>query len=414
MKLFHVLRKFGRKNTGQTLYEDYKKGFKEEPSPYLNDKNFFKDYEEVIESSDLSSSRGMLTICPTPIGNLRDISIRQYQALRNAEILACEDTRLTGLLLRLLNNLTFNEAASLQFPPSSLPESPELDEYTYCLTGDFMSHTVEMIKKTKEEKNRGIMISLNSYNQEQRAPKLIKAIKSGIRVVLVSDAGTPLISDPGYTFVKDAIKHGVVVESLPGPVAAITALTLSGFPTDNFFYQGYMPKTYSEKVQKLEKMKKSGCTSIVYESSHRILQTAETICDVYGSKHLVFIGQELTKLFERCYRGTAEEIVQQLKQEITEKGKIYGEISIVIAPFTIVKNKNSVEVDAIKVIETLNDYIEAKPRKIIKIAHFMTGWTENHLIKLMYKESEKIKDNFEVNIDDIEDSDDNAKNNRFE
>lgn len=411
MKLFHVLRKIGRKNTGQTLYEDYKKGFKEEPSPYLKDKNFFKDYEEVIESPDLSSSRGMLTICPTPIGNLRDISIRQYQTLRNADILACEDTRLTGLLLRLLNNLTFNEATNLQFPPSSLPESPELDEYTYCLTGDFMSHTVEMIKKAKEEKNRGIMVSLNSYNQEQRAPKLIKAMKSGIRVVLVSDAGTPLISDPGYAFVKDAIKHGISVESLPGPVAAIAALTLSGFPTDNFFFQGYMPKTYSEKVEKLERMKKSACTSIIYESSHRILKTAETICDVYGNTHPVFIGQELTKLFERHYRGTAGEVVQQLKQETAAKGKIYGEISIVIAPFAVVKKKNSVEVDVVQLLGTLDHYIQAKPRELAKIAHFMTGWSENRLIKLMYKESRKKDPNYKESEseDDDENGDDNEK-----
>ena len=373
MKGFFLFRRFGRTNNPKHLYESYKSGFKKDESEFIKDRDFFDGYEEVVDTSSVLSSRGMLTICPTPIGNLRDISIRQYQALKSADILACEDTRLTGLLLRLLNNLSFSEANELQFPPASIPQDSELDEYTYCLGEDFLAHTVENIKKNKEEKKRGLMISLNSYNQEQRAPKLIKAMKSGIRVVLVSDAGTPLISDPGFILVKDAIKNGISVESLPGPVAAITALSISGFPPENFFFQGYMSKTHSEKVEKLNRMKNSGCTSLVYESSHRILKTAETICNVFGYMHPVFIAQELTKLHEKHYRGTALEVLNKLKQEDQDKGKIYGEITIVISPFVRETTKTSIEIDMLHLIKTLKNHVEAKPENLAKVIHYLSG-----------------------------------------
>ncbi|OMJ91677.1 hypothetical protein SteCoe_5704 [Stentor coeruleus] len=410
MKLFHILRRIGRKIPGQTLYENNKKGLEEKPLD-LKDKIISEDHEDIIKSLNTTSSRVMLTICPTPIGDLRDISIRQYQALRNADILACGDTRLTSLLLHLLNNLTFNEAKNILFPPSSIPESSDLDEYKHCLAGDLMSHTIEMIKKVKEEKNRGIMVSLNTENHEQRTPILIKAMKSGIRVVLVSDSGTPLVSDSGYAFVKDAIKHGVSIESLPGPVAAITALTLSGFPTDNFFFQGNMPKTYPEKAEKLERIKKNACTSILYESSDKILKTTEAISKVYGNMHPIFIGQELTKPLERFYRGTAGEVVQQLKQEIESKGEIHGEMSIVIAPIAVVKKKNSINIDVAKVLETLNYYVQGKPRDIVKIASAITGWSENRLLKFMIKINQKKDPNYkesesEDDTEDAEDSED--------
>ena len=250
LKLFRL---FGRKFDPNKAYESYKSGFAQKENDHLKDPDYFKDYEEVIETNSVLNSRGMLTICPTPIGNLRDISIRQYQALRSADILACEDTRLSGLLLKLLQNLSFAESSTLEFPPASMPASLEVDEYSLFLTQDFLSHTFQTIKTSKETKNRGIMVSFNSYNQEQRAPKLITAMKSGIKVVLISDAGTPLVSDPGFALVEAAIRHGISIESLPGPVAAVVAVTLSGFPTENFFFAGYMPKITSSKLQKLNK-----------------------------------------------------------------------------------------------------------------------------------------------------------------
>ena len=387
MKLVNTCRMIGRSSKAKNAYESFKNGFKETEPEFLKDKDFFKGYEEVVDTSSVISSRGMLTICPTPIGNLRDISIRQYQALKSADILACEDTRLSGLLLQLLQDLNFSEAKSLQFPPSSIPQSPELDDYTYGLTEDFISHTASSIKKIREEKGRGLMVSLNSYNQEQRTPKLIKAMKSGIRVVLVSDAGTPLISDPGYLFVKEAIKNGISVESLPGPVAAITALTLSGFPPDNFFFQGYMSKIQSEKVEKLEKMKNSGCTSLIYESSHRIIKTAETICSIFGDMHQICIAQELTKMHETLYRGTAREVLFKLKEEEAVKGKIFGEITIVISPFVAVKNENIITLDINHLVKTLEDHAQSKPKDLAKILHYITGWNQNKIRKILYKNS---------------------------
>ena len=389
MRSFLLFRQIGRKATPNNIYESFKNGFKEPETEFLKDKDFFKGYEEVVDVPELVSPRGMLTICPTPIGNLRDISIRQYQALKSADILACEDTRLTGLLLLLLKDLNFSESASLEFPPQSIPDTPELDEFTYCLTEDFLTHTVQTIKKNREEKGRGIMISLNSYNQEQRTPKLIKAMKSGIRVVMVSDAGTPLVSDPGLILVREAVKNGISIESLPGPVAAITALTLSGFPTDNFFFQGYMPKTLSEKVERLERMKSSACTSLIYESSHRILKTAETICSVFGDLHQVFVAQELTKMHERFYRGSALEVLKQLKEENASKGKIYGEITVALAPFNAVKKESVVEVDIQELIEALNTYVQAKPKVLSKVIHSVTGWGPKKVARIIYEQNQE-------------------------
>lgn len=383
MSIFSVFRSFARKNTPHKMYEEFKSGFKEPEPEFLKDNDFFKGYEEVIEAPDLQSSRGMLTICPTPIGNLRDISIRQYQALKSADILACEDTRITGMLLLLLKDLSFSESKTLDFPPKALANE-ELDEFTFSLSEDFISHTVQIVKKNREEKGRGIMISLNSYNQEQRAPKLIKAMKSGIRVVMVSDAGTPMVSDPGSLLVQEAIKHGISIESLPGPVAAITALTLSGFRTDNFFFQGYMPKTLSEKIGKLEKLKKNGCTSLIYESSHRIIKTAESICNVFGDLHQVFVAQELTKMHERVYRGSALEVLKQLKAESVNKGKIYGEITVVISPFIEEKKENTVEIDVGQLVSTLEDYVEATPQALAKIVHYVTGWNYKKITRMFY------------------------------
>ena len=387
MKIFRLVRGFARRFDAKAAYESYKAGFKEKENEHLKNDDYFKDYEEVIESNTVHNTRGMLTICPTPIGNLRDISIRQYQALKSADILACEDTRLTGLLLKLLGKLSFAESESLEFPPAS-PPTPELDgidEYSLCLGSEFMSHTFQTIKSTKESKGRGIMVSFNAYNQEHRTPKLITAMKSGIRIVLVSDAGTPLVSDPGFSLVQAAIRNGVSIESLPGPVAAITALTISGFPTENFFFAGYMPKIASEKIAKLVKMQESGSSCIVYESSHRIINTLEKICEVFGELHPVFVAQELTKMYEQQYRGTCKEVLERFNRENEVKGKIYGELTLVVSPVMQEKNKLVAEVDVEHMMKVLHKYLKMTPMELGKIGYYVSGWNQRKLTRMVEK-----------------------------
>ena len=393
LKLFRL---FGRKFDPNKAYESYKSGFAQKENDHLKDPDYFKDYEEVIETNSVLNSRGMLTICPTPIGNLRDISIRQYQALRSADILACEDTRLSGLLLKLLQNLSFAESSTLEFPPASMPASLEVDEYSLFLTQDFLSHTFQTIKTSKETKNRGIMVSFNSYNQEQRAPKLITAMKSGIKVVLISDAGTPLVSDPGFALVEAAIRHGISIESLPGPVAAVVAVTLSGFPTENFFFAGYMPKITSSKLQKLNKMKVSGATCVVYESAHRIVDTLEKISEVFGELHPVFVAKEMTKMFEQHFRGTCREVLQAMLEEEKGKGGIRGEITVVVAPVVRERSKTMVEVDVKHLMTVLDKYFKTNAMELGKVGEYITGWNQRKLARYV----QKIRNNEDISSEE--------------
>ena len=380
MRMFKLAAPFlrGRNFRKRNLYESYKKGFEEEPSEHMQHKDFFHGYEDVIDVVPELPMRGMLTVCPTPIGNLRDITLRQYHTLKTADILACEDTRVTGLLLNLLSQYNLNDPTEVEFPPKNIP-GEEKDEYTFSLSGDFIEHTYQTVKKTKEDKGRGIMISFNSYNQEGRTEKLIKAMKSGLTVALVSDAGTPLISDPGYYLVKECIRAGVSVESLPGPSAVITALVCSGFPTQNFYFQGFLSKTRSEKLEKLEKMKESNCTSVIFESSHRVIDTLLEIEQVFGEFHQVMVARELTKMHEVCYRGMVTNVIKDLQDEIKSKGKVFGELTVVVAPHYSQNQKDTVELDSLHLVKTLCTRVRSSEKNITRLIELITGWRKNKI-----------------------------------
>lgn len=142
----------------------------------------------------------------------------------------------------------------------------------------------DKIKKSKQRKGRGLLLSFYEFNQEQRVPRLIRAIKMGFRIALVSDAGTPTISDPGYKFINQAQKDGIAVEALPGPCAVTTALSACGFPTESFQFLGYLSKTQSEKEETLLVAAKAGITTVFYESPNRLLRSLATIEDVMGEQ----------------------------------------------------------------------------------------------------------------------------------
>ena len=153
----------------------------------------------------------------------------------------------------------------------------------------------------------------------------------GFRVALVSDAGTPTISDPGYKFIHQAQKDGIAVEALPGPCAVTTALSACGFPTESFQFLGYLSKTQSEREETLLTTAKSGRTTVFYESPNRLLRSLATIEDVMGPKHQVFIGVELTKRHETHYRGGVKDIREELEQKI-EGTRMKGEVTLILAP----------------------------------------------------------------------------------
>jgi len=216
----------------------------------------------------------MLYIVSTPIGNLGDITHRAVKTLESVSLIAAEDTRRTSILL-------------------------------------------------KHYKIQNKTISYNDHNKNARIPHLIKLLKDGKEIALVSDAGTPGINDPGFTLIREAVKQNITVVPLPGPCAAISALVCSGLPTDSFEFLGFLPKGPGKKRKLLESL--GNRTVVVYESPHRIIKTLEAMAEVIPNAE-VCLGRELTKKFEEFMRGTASEILKK-----TVDKKIKGEIVLVIS-----------------------------------------------------------------------------------
>ena len=206
---------------------------------------------------------GALVIVATPIGNLSDISARALEALRNADLIACEDTRQT---LKLLNHY------GIQKP----------------------------------------LASYHDFNEEKKAAELGGKIREGLKVALVSDAGTPGISDPGYRLVRYCREESLPVFSIPGPNAAVTALAASGLPSDEFFFAGFLPSKKTARREKLQELRAVRATLIFYEAPHRIEGTLTDLLEVLGDRE-VCIARELTKIHEEFVFGRLSEIRSSVK-----------------------------------------------------------------------------------------------------
>jgi 16S rRNA (cytidine1402-2'-O)-methyltransferase len=211
-----------------------------------------------------------LVVVPTPIGNLEDITLRALRHLREADLVACEDTRRTGRLLA--------------------------------------HHGI-----------KNDLVAYHEYNEERLAPELAERARTQ-RVVLVSDAGTPLVSDPGYRLVSACIQAGVDVEVLPGPSAPITALVASGFPADTVVFLGFLPRRGKERADLLARIPEERCTFVLFESPHRLGKTLQEL----PPKTPVAVCRELTKLHEEVFRGTAGEAARRFS------GGVKGEIVLVV------------------------------------------------------------------------------------
>lgn len=210
----------------------------------------------------LKGKSGILYVCPTPIGNLEDITLRVLRVLKEADLIAAEDTRVTGKLL-----------------------------------------TRYGISKP--------VVSYREYVEDRRIEKILSHLKEGKSVALVSDAGTPGLSDPGYKLIREAIERGYRLEVLPGPAAAITALVASGLPTDSFLFEGFLPRKAEERRRLLKELLQSGRTVVVYEAPHRILKLLKELSEVAPQRR-VAVARGLTKKFEEVVRGTAAEVAKLL------------------------------------------------------------------------------------------------------
>lgn len=214
----------------------------------------------------------MLYIVATPIGNLEDITVRALDILRNVDLVLAEDTRRSGVLLN-------------------------------------------------HYKIKAKMISYNDMNKEKKTASVIKMLKSGDQVALISDAGTPGISDPGFYLVRECVKENIQISPIPGACALISGLVCSGLPTDKFSFFGFIPK---KEGKKKEFFKGLSGTTVFYESPHRILKTLKMMNELIPDRQVV-IARELTKKFEEFIRGSVSEVYLQLKDK-----NIKGEIVVII------------------------------------------------------------------------------------
>ncbi len=265
---------------------------------------------------------GRLVVCPTPIGNLEDVTLRVLAALRDADIVACEDTRRTRVLL---------------------------DRY-------------------------GVNARLESYhehNERQRAAELVKLMQGGSVVALVSDAGMPLVSDPGFVLVQACVAAGLAVEVLPGPSAALAALVASALPSDRWRFVGFLPRKRAE----LEEVFRSPETVVAFESPRRLAKSLESLAALDPDRAVV-VCRELTKLHEEVVRGTAVELATRYAQAPPK-----GEVAVVVGPAAAGAPELGPAIDAVRQLVQAG----AKPRPAAAVVANLTGTSANALYDALTK-----------------------------
>ena len=263
--------------------------------------------------SSYGQDNGKLYLVPTPIGNLEDITLRAKRILQEADYIAAEDTRTSGILLEKIG---------------------------------VHNH----------------MLSFHKYNSKERAPELIKLMKDGAVIAEISDAGMPVISDPGYILVQECIKNNIPVVPLPGASAFTTALIASGFDAQPFTYYGFLPRKKSEQQPFFEQMKKARATSIFYEAPHRLIKTLNNMSEVLHSERKIVVARELTKIHEEFIRGTISEVTDYFEQNAPR-----GEFVVLVSPNTIEEKQLSWS-ELIKSVNRLVDSGESKKSAIKLVA----------------------------------------------
>jgi 16S rRNA (cytidine1402-2'-O)-methyltransferase len=222
-----------------------------------------------------SVSRGTLYIVATPIGNLGDISARAIDTLKIVDLIAAEDTRNSGRLL------------------------------------------VHFGIETRQT-------SYHDFNEKQKSPELVQMLLDGHSIALISDAGTPLLSDPGYRLVKLAVEAGIEIIPIPGPSSILAALVTSGFPTDRFTFEGYLPRTSGKLKNRLDELKDDPRTMIFFETQFRIIKSLPVMLEVFGDREIL-IARELTKKFEEKIRGRISEVISAIQGR-----SLKGELVVVV------------------------------------------------------------------------------------
>ncbi|HGJ5876860.1 MAG TPA: 16S rRNA (cytidine(1402)-2'-O)-methyltransferase [Arsenophonus sp.] len=277
-----------------------------------------------------------LYIVPTPIGNLDDITLRALQILKQVDLIAAEDTRRTGLLLQ-----------------------------------HFAINTR--------------MMSLHDHNEQQKTDQLIPQLKQGLSIALVSDAGTPLINDPGYHLVKCCHQAGIRVVPLPGPCAAITALSAAGIASDRFCYEGFLPAKDKSRQDVLQGLANESRTLIFYESPHRLLDTLADMVAILGAERYMVLARELTKTWELIHGLPVGELLDWVK---VDENRYRGEMVLVVEGYRARKDSNeAVPPYVIKTLALLQQSLPLK--KATAITAEIYGLKKNALYKHAIEQQQK-------------------------
>jgi 16S rRNA (cytidine1402-2'-O)-methyltransferase len=223
-----------------------------------------------------AGANGILYVVATPIGNPGDVTARAIRVLGEADLIACEDTRRTGRLLA---------AHSIRTPT----------------------------------------VSYFEHNEERRTPELIERLKRGAKIALVTDAGTPAISDPGYRLVRAAYEAGVRVAAVPGPSAVVAALSIAGLPTDRFVFEGFLPTRATARRAALKRMAREERSIVIFEAARRLGETLDDMAVEFGSDRMAAIAREITKTFEETVRGSLGELARTFKTR-----EALGEVTLVV------------------------------------------------------------------------------------
>jgi len=274
--------------------------------------------------ADTGENRGRLYVVGTPIGNVDDLSPRARDVLAKADVIAAEDTR----------------------------------------------HTRGLLSRIGVESR---LIAYHEHNEAERVPALLEQLEKGKSVALVSDAGTPLISDPGWRLVNAAQDAGIVVVPIPGPCAAIAALCISGLPTDHFSFEGFLPRREGARAARLDTLRREQHTIVLYEAVHRIAETLAALRDAFGPDRRATIARELTKTHEQIATGTLAELAERLGSSIP----LLGEFVVVVAGAAAAAPD---ETEAERVYALLA--AELAPDQALKLAAAVTGVSRNVLYRL--------------------------------
>jgi len=273
-----------------------------------------------------SGSRGKLFVVATPIGNLDDLTPRARQVLASADVIAAEDTR----------------------------------------------HTRGLLSRIGVEAR---LIAYHEHNERERVAELLERLASGANVALVSDAGTPLISDPGWRLVRAAREQGVDVVPVPGPSAAIAALCASGLPTDRFVFEGFLPRAEGARASRLRELNSERRTLVFYESVHRLADTLAALVEHFGADREAVLARELTKVHEQFRSGTLADLAASLGADVP----LLGEFVIVVAGNP--SDASPDEARAREIYDTLA--AELEPAKALQLTSTLTGISRNALYKLL-------------------------------